>query len=189
MKKNGRNVRRNGTIPGSVSIDLRPKTILRRKVLGHWETDNMEGVKSDKTVVSVTTERLTRKIIVSKLKDRKAETKANALITRLESYPQDSRLTITADNGKENSKHIQIAQSLSINFFFCHAYHSWEKGSVENKVGRVRKFIPKGISIDPISDDYVKAVEDSINTRPMKCLGYLTPNEKFSSLLLDYSIN
>lgn len=189
MKKNGRSVKRNGTIPGAVSIDLRPKTVLRRRVLGHWETDNMEGVRGDKTAVSVTTERLARKIVLSKLKNRRAETKAELLVKRLSVLPKEALLTLTSDNGKENSNHLQISQTLNISFFFCHAYRSWEKGSVENRVKAVRRFVPKGTSIDLIPEEYIQGVEDNLNNRPMKCLRYLTPNEKFSTLLPACSIN
>ena len=162
----GRKVSRHGKIPFAVSIEQRPKSILGRRRIGHWETDNIIGRQTDKTALSVTVERKTRFTVLTKLVDRKAITKTMAVITRLNSYP---RRTLTADNGKENSHHRTISQELHMLMYFCHSYASWEKGSVENMNGRIRRFIPKGISID--------AIEHSLNNTPRKCLAFKTPYE------------
>lgn len=177
MKKNGRKVKRTGKIPGSVSIDLRPKEVDLRNTLGHWETDNVIGRQSDKTVLSVTVERLTRVTIITKLKNRSAKAKTDALVSRLSSLPQSLKLTITTDNGAENSYHKQLTDQLGTDVFFCHAYHSWEKGTVENTNGRIRRYIPKGISIDSITEKKIRMIERRLNSTPRKCLGYLTPDE------------
>ncbi len=182
MKKGGRRIRRDGKIPGSVSIDKRPGYIDKRVQLGHWETDNVIGRSTDKTALSVTVERVTRLTIISKVK-RSAGGKADSLIERLLNYPQTVRRTITADNGKENFYHQQIESGLGVKVFFCHAYHSWEKGTVENQNGRIRRYIPKGISIDTFSDEQIAAIEYRINHTPRKCLGYLTSEQKMLQLL------
>lgn len=177
MTKNGRKVRRDGKIPGSVSIDLRPKEVDLRNTLGHWETDNVIGKQTDKTALSVTVERLTRITIITKLKNRSAAAKTAAVVSRLSKLPEQTRLTITTDNGKENSYHKQLTDALGTDVFFCHAYHSWEKGTVENTNGRIRRYIPKGVSIDLITDSKIRAIERKLNSTPRKCLGYLTPDE------------
>jgi len=179
MRQNGRSVHRQSKIPESVSIDLRPKSITGRKTMGHRETDNVIGKQTDKTALSVTVERKTRFTIITKLKDRSAATKAAALIERLQGYVIK---TLTADNGAGNTKHKEIAQALLLTMYFCHAYHSWEKGTVENTNGRIRRFIPKGVSIDPLSDAYIAAVEDKLNKTPGKCLQYKTPYEMIHKL-------
>lgn len=183
MKKGGRGVHRDGKIPGSISIDLRPEIVATRKRVGDWETDNMEGKKTDKSTSSATVERLTRLILLNKLNDRLAETKTKAVTDRLFEFPQRARKTVTADNGKENSYHQEITALTGAEVFFCHAYHSWEKGTVENTIGRVRRFIPKGISLDDLTDDQIKEVEYRLNSTPRKCLGYLTPYEKMNQVL------
>lgn len=183
MKKNGRRVKRQGKIPNAVSIDLRPKVVDRRKQLGHWETDNMEGKKSDQSVVSATTERTTRYIILSKMNSRKATDKTNALIERMKNLPEETKRTITADNGKENAYHEEISKTLNLKMYFCHAYHSWEKGTVENSIGRTRRYIPKGMSIDPIAEEQISRAEFKLNNTPRKCLNYLKPYEKMEELL------
>ncbi len=177
MKKNGRRIRRDGKIPDSISIDLRPKEVNFRNTLGHWETDNVIGRQSDKTALSVTVERLTRITVITKLKNRSAAAKTAAIVSRLSKLPAQTRLTITADNGKENSYHKQLTATLGTDVFFCHAYHSWEKGTVENTNGRIRRYIPKGVSIDSITDKKIRMIERKLNSTPRKCLGYLTPNE------------
>lgn len=182
MKKGGRRIKCPGKIPEAISIDKRPKYILKRRQAGHWETDNMEGVRSDQSAVSVTVERSSRIIKLTKLSDRKAATKTDAIITRLNEEPVILRRTMTADNGKENSGHKIITHKTGVQIFFCHAYHSWEKGSVENTVGRVRRFIPKDISVDKISQEDLFFIEEKLNSTPRKCLGYLTPNEVWEKI-------
>jgi transposase, IS30 family len=182
MKRGGRTVHRESKIKNAVSIDLRPEIVSSRARGGDYETDNVIGKATDKTALSVTVERLARYTILTKLKDRKAITKQRAITTRLAIY-QEFNQTMTFDNGSENTNHQQIAQDLKITTFFCHAYHSWEKGAVENTNKRVRRFIPKGVSIDTISDKKIKEIELILNNTPRKCLGYLTPEEKMIQLL------
>ncbi len=190
----GRNKRRNksgrgvnhtasGKIPGSVSIDLRPEVVGLRTRVGDWETDNIIGHLTDKTALSVTVERVTKLTLLTKLSDRLAVTKRDALIERLGIFPKQIRLTLTTDNGSENSCYQEISSGLDLLMFFCHAYHSWEKGTVENMNGRIRRYFPKGISIDEFSVEYIREVERRLNSTPRKCLGYLTPYEKMDQVL------
>lgn len=183
MKKQGRSVHRDSKIPGSISIDLRPEVVSLRARIGDWETDNIIGQSTDKTALSVTVERVTRLTILTRLSNRLAVTKKDALIRRLGVFPKDLRLTLTTDNGSENSCHKEIAEKLELLMFFCHAYHSWEKGTVENTNGRIRRFIPKGKSLDDLTDQQIKEVEMRMNSTPRKCLGYLTPYEKMDQVL------
>jgi len=182
MKKGGRCVHRASKIPNAISIDLRPEEVNLRKDVGHWETDNIIGKQTDKTVLSVTVERLTRLTVLS-LTSRSAESKTENLIRRLTEFPDTVRLTLTADNGAENTNHQQIANSLGLSVFFCHAYHSWEKGTVENTNGRIRRVIPKGISLDQLTEKEIKELEYRLNSTPRKCLGYLTPYERMLEVL------
>lgn len=183
MKQNGRTVHRESKIPSSISIDLRPEAVSLRSRGGDWETDNLGGKLTDKTALSVTIERLSRYTILSKLSNRLAVTKKDALVRRLGIFPKEARLTLTTDNGSENSQHLQISHDLELTVYFCHAYHSWEKGSVENINKRIRRFIPKGQSIDTVSKRRIKQIEWILNNTPRKCLGYLTPQEKMLELL------
>ena len=182
-KKFGRKVKRSSKIPNAVSIDLRSKIVLRRKQPGHWETDNMEGKRSDKTTVSVTVERMTRYSQLVKLKNHKSETKITAVGERIKILPEFFRKTMTADNGAENTNHKNLTTQTNMAVFFCHPYHSWEKGTVENMNGRIRKFVPKGTSVDPISQEQIAYLEWKLNSTPRKCLQFLTPYEKMAQIV------
>ena len=98
-------------------------------------------------------------------------------------YFTPSNHTITADNGKEFAKHQEIAEKLEISFYFLSRVRSWERGANENMNGLIRQYIPKGTDFSGITDEFVAWVENKLNNRPRKRLGYLTPNEKFNSIL------
>lgn len=182
--KQGRRVHRAPKIPGAILIDERPKEANFRMTPGHWETDNMEGKRSDASALSVTVDRRLRLTLVSKVSDRGAASKARVVVDRLSEFPADFRQTVTADNGAENSGHQLISKQLKLKsgIYFCHPYHSWEKGTVENTIGRIRRFIPKGKSIDLLTEQEIAAIEEVLNSTPRKCLGFLTPYEKMEEL-------
>lgn len=182
MKKGGRSVQRASKIPNAVSIDLRPGIVNLRQRVGDWETDNVIGKQTDKSALSVTVERLTRLTILS-LTGKSAESKNERLIQRLVKFPDTVRLTLTADNGAENTNHQEITNNLGLGVFFCHAYHSWEKGTVENTNGRIRRAIPKGLSLDDLTESQIRELEYRLNSTPRKCLNYLTPYEKMLEVL------
>lgn len=181
MVKEGRIVRNKGKVPNAVSITKRPKYILKRKQIGHWETDNMEGKKSSKSALSVSIERSTRYTRITKISNQTKVVKTKAVIEELLGLPSK---TLTMDNGKENYGHEDISKALDIKIYFCHAYTSQEKGSVERRIKDIRRFIPKGKSIHRVSNKRVQQIEDWINNKPMKCLGYLTPYEKMQQSLV-----
>ena len=85
--------------------------------------------------------------------------------------------TITFDNGKEFSRHEQIAEALNAEIFFAGPYHSWERGSNENLNGLIRQFLPKSVRLDNLCAEYIKEIEDNLNNRPRKVLGFMTPLE------------
>ena len=85
--------------------------------------------------------------------------------------------TITVDNGKEFALHKAITQQLKIPIYFAHPYHSWERGANENMNGLIRQYLPKGISFEGVTEAYVQQIQQQLNNRPRKSLGYLTPEE------------
>lgn len=182
MKKGGRKVQRASKIPNATSIEKRPKVVDLRSRIGDWETDNVVGKLTDKFALSVTVERLTRLTILS-LTRKTTESKTENLIKRLTEFPVEARITLTADNGAENTNHQELTSSLGLSVFFCHIYHSWEKGTVENTNGRIRRFIPKGKSLDDLTETQIKELEYRLNSTPRKCLEFLTPYEKMKEVL------
>jgi IS30 family transposase len=183
MKKEGRHVKHDSRILEAISIDKRPKVVDKRKQIGHWESDNVIGKQTDKTALSTTVERVLKVTLISKLTAKTADAKTKALFARMATLPEKLRKTMTVDNGSENAHHKQITQSLGMDVYFCHAYHSWEKGTNENTNGRIRRYIPKGISIDTISEKEIAAIEWRLNTTPRKCLSFKTPYEALQEYL------
>ena len=87
--------------------------------------------------------------------------------------------TITYDNGKEFAGHAQIAAKLGAQIYFAKPYHSWERGLNEHTNGLVRQYFPKGSDFSTLTPADVQRVEDKLNSRPRKALGYKTPSEVF----------
>lgn len=182
MKKEGRRVQRDSRISEAVSIVQRPAVVANRTRLGDWETDNLIGKQTDKTALSVSVERLTRLSILS-LTDKTAIGKLTVLFTRFSTMPKALRETMTADNGSENTRHKEITQALEMAMYFCHAYASWEKGSVENMNKRIRRYLPKGMSLDSLTEETIQIIEWQLNNTPRKCLDWKTPLEVLTELL------
>lgn len=182
MKKHGRKVRA-VKLPTALAIETRPAVANARSEIGHWETDNVETIKTDKTGISATVERKTRIVRLGKLKDGKSATKKNVLIAKIRKEQSLIWKTLTIDRGPENSQHEKFTQQTGIPVYACNPYHSWEKGTVENTIGRLRKFVPKGQSVDGLTQRDLNQIENIMNNTPRKCLDYLTPNEMLEKIL------
>ena len=87
------------------------------------------------------------------------------------------RLSVTADNGTENADHGAVSRVLSIPSYFCHPYHSWEKGTVENTNGLLRRYLPRSTDLRRVDQQDLDAIATELNHRPRKCLGFRTPFE------------
>ena len=165
-------------IPGRISIVERPAVVETRSEPGHWEVDTIHS-RGGEAVLVILTERKTRLVKLSYLHRRTARGVDAVIVRRLSQYPPALRKTLTYDNGTENSQHQKTNATLGTQSFFCHPQHGWEKGTVENSVGLVRRFFPKGTNFDQVTTDQVKQVERRLNRRPRKCLRFLTPTEAF----------
>ena len=167
-------------IPNRVGIQDRPQDIAARKHIGHWESDTVVSRQSTAAVLLLI-ERKTRVTLIEKLQQKTALANSQGIITRLEELPQHLRQTITYDNGSENTEHETVNQKLQTRSYFCNPYHSWEKGSVENAAGLVRRIFPKKTNFADVTASEIAAVENSLNNRPRKCLKYLTPLEAMAN--------
>jgi IS30 family transposase len=168
-------------IPNRISISERPTEVNERREIGHWETDMVRSGKS-KTSLNVLCERVSRYTHITKLKDKTAGFTRHAIHRRLRSYPSFMRRSITYDNGPENTDHQFLDRILGTQAYFCHPYHSWEKGTVENTIGLIRRFMPKMTDFAQVREMDIAMVEKRLNQRPRKCLGYLTPEEVLQKL-------
>lgn len=165
--------------PRGPSIDDRPKEIEKRKVVGHWEGDSMISRKS--TVgLNTLVERKTGLVFITKISNSTARVTRETVVSRLSVLKGQFRKTLTVDNGHENFEYAEITKELNTRCFFAHPYHSWERGTNENTNGLIRWYFPKGTDFATISDESIKAVEDALNNRPRKRLGWKTPLEAFN---------
>lgn len=174
-KKYGRRSQRE-TIPNRVFIDDRPMEVGLRTTVGHWEGDSI--IYPYKEAINSLLERKSRYTILTKLTRKTAE---NTKVAVTEALSDHYCASLTLDNGTENTKHEAIAQALNAKTYFCHPYHSWEKGSVENMNGCVRRYFPRGKSIQAVTQADLDDVAFELNHRPRKILAYATPAEVLQS--------
>lgn len=165
-------------IPDRISINSRPDYINKRKQLGHWEADTVVSRQSS-AALCVLTERMTRLTKISLLTRKGAHELRVAINRRLCHYPKHVKRTLTYDNGSENVEHSFINHVLGTKSYFCNPYHSWEKGTVENTIGIIRRYLPKKTDFATISPLHVRTIERRMNNRPRKCLNFKTPIENF----------
>lgn len=171
-------------IPNRTDIDLREELANFRLEFGHYECDTVESCKKrgkTKPCLTVLIERMSRKVLITKTASKTAKLTTTSIVTALRPHLRSIK-SITYDNGSEFSMHEKINKMLNTKSYFCKPYHSWEKGTVENINGLIRRFFPKGTDFGKISMKQIKYVENWINNRPMKVLNYLTPNERFEQL-------
>jgi IS30 family transposase len=153
-------------------IDARPAAATARTEIGHWESDSL--LFGHDQALNVLVERLSRFTVVTRFRSKTAQDTCQVLLARLAQLPHSS---VTADNGSENADHLIVSQALSIPFYFCHPYHSWEKGSVENTNGLLRRYVPRDTDLNRVDQGDLDAIAAELNHRPRKCLGFLTPHE------------
>ena len=180
--KGHRHTHRDSHIPGRISIRQRPAHIGERKQLGHWENDLIISRRSP-VALNILVERKTRLTKITKVARHTPDHTRRAITKALSQYPPAARRSITYDNGHENLEHREVNNTLGTKSYFCEPYHSWEKGTVENTVGLVRRVFPKKTDFKMITKQQIKRLEHRLNDRPRKSLSFKTPNEVFSKLL------
>jgi IS30 family transposase len=178
--KGHRHTHRDPHIPERISIRDRPSHIERRKQLGHWENDLIISRRSP-VAVNILVERKSRLTKLAKVAHHTPHDTRCAITKLLSRYPKHARRSITYDNGHENLQHREVNAVLSTSSYFCEPYHSWEKGTVENTVGLVRRVFPKKTDFARINIKDIKRLEHRLNNRPRKSLYFKTPNEVFSA--------
>ena len=164
-----------GRLAGKRHISERPKEVEGRRSFGHWEIDTVVGKGSKDCIVSLV-ERKSGFVQIGKLRNRTAKEltlKTIRLIRRMS--PRFK--TITADNGTEFHEYKKIEKRTGVSFYFATPYHSWERGSNENVNGLIRQYLPKGMSMEKITQHHCNYIADKLNFRPRKRHNYKTPWE------------
>jgi len=165
-------------IKEKISIDERPSVVEERSRIGDWEVDTIVG-PANRGVILTIADRKSGFLFLRKLEHGKnADGMAKAMIEALLPYKSDIH-TITSDNGTEFARHKEISKKLNAGFYFAHPYSSWERGVNENTNGLIRQYIPKGKDFESINELEIKEIQQKINRRPRKKLGYATPVQIF----------
>lgn len=158
-----------------VFIEKRPKKINARKNIGDAEADFIVSGKSGKGILLVVVDRKSRAVFTERI-IYPTIPKVHAAFLAIKVRFSEMK-TLTMDNDILFARHEDLACILRVKIFFCHPYHSWEKGTVENANKAIRRDIPKGSDISRYSRRFIEALDQKLNRRPMKCLRYLTPQE------------
>lgn len=159
-------------------IEKRPKRINKRHGLGHAEADFIVSGKQGKGILLVVVDRKTRKAFLELILIVTINNVHHAFQRIKQRFPELQ--TITLDNDILFQKHRDLERLLKVRIYFCNPYHSWEKGSVENANKEIRKTIPKGSDLSKYSKRFIRALEEKLNRRIMKCLHYRTPDEAYT---------
>lgn len=164
-------------IPNRTDIEERPKVVNNRDRIGDWEADTIIG-KSHKGAIVTIDERRSKLRLAFPVVNKKAKAVTAAIVELLKPVKQFAK-TMTFDNGKEFTLHERISDSLNCETYFAKPYHSWERGQNENANGLLRQYFPKSMKLDKVTVKEVALAVDKLNSRPRKCLGYITPYEFF----------
>jgi len=161
-----------------VFIDKRPKIIEKRMRVGDLEADFIVSGRDGKGVLLVAVCRKLRTAFLELILDVSID-EVHCSFERIKKRFPEMK-TLTLDNDILFKMHKTLEKLLNVKIYFCHPYHSWEKGGVENANMEIRKFIPKGSDLSRYGKKFVRAIEEHLNGRFMKCLEYKTPEEKLS---------
>ena len=166
---------RRGQIPNRRGIEERSVAVETRKRTGHWEADTVIG-KNHKHALVTLVERKSGFVCIKKVNFKTASEVSKAMIAILEPYKIVLK-TVTCDNGKEFAKHETVDASLGCQTFFARPYASWQRGTNENTNGLIRQYVPKDRKFDTVTDEEVQMIQDRLNHRPRKRLGFKTPHQ------------
>lgn len=161
-----------------VFIDRRPKIIEKRVRVGDLEADFIVSGKNGKGVLLTTVCRKLRIAFLELISEVSIDEVHYSFERIKKRFPEMK--TLTLDNDILFKMHKTLEKLINVKIYFCHPYHSWEKGSVENVNKEIRKFIPKGSDLSQYDQKFIQEIEKHINGRFMECLMYATPEEKLN---------
>ena len=166
------------------SLCERPEEANDRQTPGHWEADLMLFRTYGQAILTLH-ERHSRLLIAVRPPGKAAKPIAEAMRDILAPLPPQWRQTVTFDNGTEFAFHYEL-HALNIQTFFCDTYSPWQKGGVENAIGRMRRTLPRKTDLATLSEDRFIELIRAYNNTPRKCLDFQTPAELFWKELLHF---
>ena len=173
-------IERRGQIPDRTGLSARPAIAHRRHRRGDLEADTMLGQQRGGHAVAVVSDRKTRYTFLRYMNTRSAE-QMNECIARIVSCCPSRPYTLTLDNGKEFSRHQLLQQRTGLRCYFTDTYCAWQKGTVENIIGVLRRWLPKGSDFSSLTPQRLAKIQRWFNNRPMAVLDYKTPFEVYNS--------
>jgi transposase, IS30 family len=172
-----------GHIGDMVSISQRPAEVSDRAVPGHWEGDLIVG-KANRSFIGTLVERQTRYVLLGYLgADASTETVTAKIAEQIVRLPEQLRLSLTWDQGREMARHLQFTVATGVRVYFCDPHSPWQRGSNENTNGLLRQYFPKGTDLTVHDQAELDRVAAELNGRPRQTLDWLTPTEKMMQLL------
>jgi IS30 family transposase len=162
-------------LEGRKFIEKRPHIAEIRGRVGDVEFDFIVSGKSGKGILLTVVDRKIRKTFIEKILPVSIKNFEQAFLRIKKRFPE--MRTATTDNDLLLQHHRRLEKLLNVKIYFCHPYHSWEKGSIEHVNGVIREDIPKGSDISKYSKRFIRKIEEKINRRPMECLNSFTPDE------------
>jgi transposase, IS30 family len=166
-------------------IQARPAEADDRKTPGHWEADFMLFATCGQNIL-VAHERSTRILLIARPPNRKADMTAKTLARLIGATPPAMRTTLTIDNGTEFAQHYRLAAQIGLKTFFCDPHAPWQKGGVENAIGRLRRYLPRKTNLDTLTADRLDDLAAQYNNTPRKCLDFKTPAEAYQDIPLHF---
>jgi transposase, IS30 family len=173
---------RRGQIPDMLSIHVRPPEVDDRVMPGHWEGDFIKGA-GNKSSVGVLVERTSRLVLLAKMDDATAASALAGFTVKLNSIAEPMRHSLTYDQGKEMSRHAELAAHTGVKVYFCDPHSPWQRGTCENTNGLLRQYLPKGTDLSAHSQDELDAIADSLNGRPRATHNWRSPLQVFALML------
>lgn len=165
-----------GRLAGKRPITERPPGAENRSRTGHWEIDTVLG--SGKSCILTLVERKTGYVQIAKLAARTKEEVAKAMRLLIARRPARYK-TITADNGCEFHGYCEIEETHGVRFYFAAPHHSWERGTNENTNGLIRQYLPKGTSMNELTQKQCDWIANELNERPRERYEFRAPSEIF----------
>ena len=147
-----------------VSIHERPKTVDCRTEGGHWEGDLIICKRT--RPVLVLHERKSRVTLAARLAGKTAAETISVMLAVFARIEPALRKSITFDNDTAFAQHALLRTMRAMTTWFCDAYASWQKGGVENANGRLRRWLPRQIDIDQVSDEEIQDIVITANLTP-----------------------
>lgn len=174
---------RRGRIPNMVNISQRPAEVEDRAIPGHWEGDLLMG-KNNRSAIGTLVERSTRFVMLLHLPNGHSPGEVEqAMVAATHKLPGFIWKSLTWDQGKEMSNHLQIKVATGLQVYFCDPASPWQRGSNENTNGLLRQYFPKGTDLSQHSAEHLDFVAAQLNRRPRETLGWLRPAQALGRLL------